>query len=123
MRVAVSTSLRGFFSAVVLVLLLLQGCKSKDEDPNLDPVSEISMYDRLRLTLADADVVGIHLFDLKQMRADILTLKETDPELSDLLISDLDRVEAVPKTDVKEKARIGRDMYARFKTARKSAPD
>ena len=94
----------------------IQGCQSQQEPTaEVDPVSKISMYDRVRLTLADADAVGIHLFDLKKLRADILTLRQTDAELSDLLLADLDRVEAVPETQIRDRVGIGREMYARFK--------
>ncbi len=72
--------------------------------PDADPVANISMHDRLRLTLADADAVGIHMFDLKQMRADLMNLKETESKLAIALLSDLDRVEALPKKDVMARA-------------------
>jgi len=93
-----------------------QGCQSQQEpDPEVAAVAKITMYDRVRLTLADADAAGIHLFDLKKLRADIVTLKQTEPELSDLLFADLDRLEALPKTQVRDRVAIGKEMYARFK--------
>lgn len=104
-----------------LVLMLffacaMPGCQSQQEpDAEVAAVSKITMYDRVRLTLADADAAGIHLFDLKKLRADIVTLKQTEPELSDLLFADLDRIEALPKTQVRDRVAIGKEMYARFK--------
>ncbi len=106
-----------FYLLLMLVTAsTIQGCQPQAEpDPEVDAVSKITMYDRLRLTLADADAAGIHLFDLKKMRADIVILKQTEPELSDLLLADLDRIEALPKTQVMDRVAIGKEMYARFK--------
>jgi len=95
------------------------GCQSREETaPVADPVAAISMRDRVRLDLADADAVGIHLFDLKKMRTDLMTLKETEPDLATALLSDLDRVEALPKKDVMARAAIGKEMYARIRKDR-----
>ena len=111
--------LTAFLGHVVLIIVLsmmVPGCQSQDKtEPELDPVAKISMHDRLRLTLADADAVGIHMFDLKKMRTDLMTLKETEPELATALLSDLDRVEAIPKKDVLARAAIGKEMYARIR--------
>lgn len=111
--------LKALVSHAVLLSVIwtvLAGCQRQEKtEPELDPVSKISMHDRLRLTLADADAVGIHMFDLKKMRTDLMTLKETEPELADALLSDLDRVEALPKTDVRARAAIGKEMYARIR--------
>lgn len=113
------TSLLGRVGLTVALSLTVPGCQSQEKtEPDADPVAKISMHDRLRLTLADADAAGIHMFDLKQMRADLKTLKESEPELADALISDLDRVEALPKTDVRGRAAIGKEMYARIKADR-----
>ena len=109
-----STSFLHNILSVLFLIFALQGCQSQ-QHAEIDPVSKITMYDRLRLTLADADAAGIHLFDLKKMRADIVTLKETDPELSVLLLADLDRIEALPNTQVQAKVAIGKEMYARIK--------
>ena len=110
------TSLCGHIVLTVALSLIVPGCQSREKaGPDADPVAKISMHDRLRLTLADADAVGIHMFDLKQMRADLQTLKETEPELADALLSDLDRVEALPKQDVMARAAIGKEMYARIR--------
>jgi hypothetical protein len=111
------------FASVLLQLILMlvltfgqQGCRSQQEpDADVDPVSKITMFDRLRLTLADADAAGIHLFDLKKLRADIVTLKQAEPELSDLLLADLDGIEALPKTEVQARVAIAKEMYGRFK--------
>jgi len=114
--------LRSLLGRIVLMVALSEivpGCQSQEKtEPEVDPVAQISMHDRLRLTLADADAVGIHMFDLKQMRTDLMILKETEPALADALISDLDRVEALPKTDVRARAAIGKEMYARIKEDR-----
>ena len=108
-----------FPGRVILIFLLsltVSGCQSQEKtEQELDPVAKISMHDRLRLTLADADAMGIHMFDLKKMRTDLMTLKETEPELATALLSDLDRVEAIPKKDVLARAVIGKEMYARIK--------
>jgi hypothetical protein len=107
---------RLLFFPVLILLIALPGCQSENRaDVDVDPVAKITMYDRLRLTLADADAAGIHLFDLKKMRKDIETLKATEPELAELLRGDLDRIEALPKNEVKAKVAIGKEMYARFK--------
>ncbi len=68
------------------------------------------MYDRVRLTPADAeaDAAGILLFDRKKRRADNVTLKPTQPGLSDLLLAALDRIEALPKTQVRDRVEIGK---------------
>lgn len=113
MPISVHISLRFF---LILVVCGMPGCQSQQEpDSEANAVSRITMYDRLRLTLADADAAGIHLFDIKKMRADIVTLKDTEPELADLLLADLDRIEALPKTQVRERVAIGKEMYARFR--------
>jgi len=113
------TSVRGSVVLTAVLLWIESGCQSQEKTvPDVDPVAEISMHDRLRLTLADADAVGIHMFDLKQMRADLMTLKETEPELADALLSDLDRVEALPKKDVQARVAIGKEMYARIRKDR-----
>lgn len=113
------TSCWGHVILALAVSLTVPGCQSQEKtEPEVDPVEKISMHDRLRLTLADADAMGIHMFDLKQMRADLMTLKETEPELADALLSDLDRVEAIPKTDVRARAAIGKEMYARIRKRR-----
>ena len=94
----------------------MSGCQTQQEpDPEVAAVAKITTFDRLRLTLADADAAGIHLFDLKKLRADIVTLKQTEPELSNLLLGDLDRIEALPKNQVRDRVAIGKEMYARFK--------
>ena len=117
-----SIPVTGFWGRVVLTValsLIVPCCQSQEKTaPEVDPVAKISMHDRLRLTLADADAVGIHLFDLKQMRADLMILKETEPELADALLSDLDRVEALPRKDVRERVAIGKEMYARIRKDR-----
>ncbi len=101
---------------MLVVGCAIQGCQSQQEpDAEIVAVSKITMYDRVRLTLADADAAGIHLFDLKKLRADIVTLKQTEPALADLLLADLDRIEALPKTQVRDRVAIGKEMYARFK--------
>ena len=111
--------LTAFLCHVVLSIVLsmtVTGCQSQEKpEPDLDPVAKISMHDRLRLTLADADAVGIHMFDLNKMRADLMTLKESEPELATALLSDLDRVEAIPKKDARARAVIGKEMYARIR--------
>ena len=113
------TSAWGSIVLMIALPFIVPGCQSQGTtEPIADPVSKISMHDRLRLTLADADTVGIHMFDLKQMRLDLMVLKETEPALADALISDLDRVEALPKTDVLARAAIGKEMYARIKEDR-----
>jgi hypothetical protein len=113
MPISVHISLRFF---LILVVGGTLGCQSQKElDSEVDAVSKITMYDRLRLTLADADAAGIHLFDIKKLRADIVTLKDTEPELADLLLADLDRIEALPKTQVRERVAIGKEMYSRFR--------
>jgi hypothetical protein len=110
------TSFWGRIVLTVAVLWIESGCQSQEKTaPDADPVAAISMHDRLRLDLADADAVGIHLFDLKKMRTDLMTLKETEPELADALLSDLDRVEALPKKDVRARVAIGKEMYARIR--------
>jgi predicted component of type VI protein secretion system len=113
--------LKALVSHAVLLFVILtvaSGCQSQEKtEPETDPVARISMHDRLRLTLADADAVGIHLFDLKKMRTDLMTLKETEPELASALLADLDRVEALPKEDVRARAVIGKEMYARIRKA------
>ena len=109
------TSLWGRIVLMVTLSAIVPGCQSQEiTEPEADPVAKISMHDRLRLTLADADAVGIHMFDLKQMRTDLMILKETEPALADALISDLDRVESLPKADVRARAAIGKEMYARI---------
>ena len=114
-----SVSLTSLCGRVVLMFalsLIVPGCQSQEKtEPDSDPVAKISMRDRLRLTLADADAVGIHMFNLKQMRTDLMILKETEPALADLLLSDLNRVEALPETDSLARAAIGKEMYARIK--------
>ena len=113
------TSVCGNIFLMIALTFVVPGCQSQGStEPVVDPVAKISMHDRLRLTLADADAVGIHMFDLKQMRSDLMVLKETEPALADALISDLDRVEALPKTDVLARAAIGKEMYARIKKDR-----
>ncbi|MEJ7591682.1 MAG: hypothetical protein WKF77_09050 [Planctomycetaceae bacterium] len=116
-----SVPVTGFGGRVFMTVALFAvcGCQSQQKtEPESDPVAKISMHDRLRLTLADADAVGIHLFDLKQMRTDLMILKDTEPELADALLSDLDRVEALPKKDVQSRASIGKEMYARIRKDR-----
>jgi hypothetical protein len=113
------TSLWGHIVLTVVLSLIGTGCQSQEKtEPDADPVTKISMHDRLRLTLADAEAVGIHMFDLKQMRTDLITLKETEPELADALLSDLDRVEALPVKDVMARAAVGKEMYARIRKDR-----
>ncbi len=103
--------------AMLFVANALLGCQSQQEpDREAAAVAKITMYDRVRLTLADADAAGIHLFDLKKLRTDIVALKQTETELSDLLLADLDRVESLPKTQIRDRVAIGKEMYARFKT-------
>ncbi len=87
-------------------------------DREAEAVTKISSRDRLRLTLADAAAAGIYLFDLKLIREDIITLQEVEPELAAALLSDLDRVEALPKKEYLAKAEIGREMYERIKIPR-----
>ena len=109
LNVSVRLSLQLFL--LLVVASAIPGCQFQLETVvEADAVSRITMYDRVRLTLADADAAGIHLFDLKKLRADIVKLKETDPELSDLLLADLDRVEVLPKTQVRERVAIGKEM-------------
>ena len=106
---------------MVALSLIVPGCQSQVKtEPDADPVAKFSMHDRLRLTLADADAVGIHMFDVKQMRADLMTLKETESKLAVALLSDLDRVEALPKKDVMARAAaaVGKEMYARIRRDR-----
>jgi len=109
-------------SAMMWLVLFAGGCNSQSERNRVDSepkaVAEISTRDRLRLTLADAAAAGIHLFDLKLIREDIMTLQEKEPELAAALLSDLDRVEALPKTEHLAKAKIGREMYERIKISR-----
>ena len=113
------TSAWGSIFLMVALPLIVPGCQSHGTtEPVVDPVAKISMHDRLRLTLADADSVGIHMFDLKQMRSELMTLKETEPVLAETLLSDLNRVEALPKTDVRARVAIGKEMYARIKEDR-----
>jgi len=114
LNVSVRRSVQLFL--ILVVASAMPGCQSQQEtDVEADALSRITMYDRVRLTLADADAAGIHLFDLKKLRADIVKLKETEPELADLLLADLDRIDALPKTEVRERVAIGKEMYARFR--------
>ena len=126
-RIAVamnSTPMRQWYriSAMMWLVLFAGGCNSQSDRNRADSepkaVAEISTRDRLRLTLADAAAAGIHLFDLKLIREDIMTLQEKEPELAAALLSDLDRVEALPKTEHLAKAKIGREMYERIKIPR-----
>lgn len=106
-------------TALTCLLLSVSGCNSQVNTSGADreaaAVAKISTRDRLRLTLADAAAAGIHLFDLKLIREDILALRETEPELSAALLSDLDRIEMLPTTDYSQRAQIGKEMYERIK--------
>ena len=116
MPIPVFVRISFYLLPMLVVACTIPGCQSQQPpDAEVDAVSKITMYDRVRLTLADADAAGIHLFDLKKLRADIVKLKQTEPELSDLLLVDLDRIEALPKTQVRDRVAIGKEMYARFK--------
>ena len=106
-------------AAVTCLVFLINGCHSQSEsevsDREAEAISNISSRDKLRLTLADASGAGIYLFDLKLIRDEIMALKKTEPALAEALLSDLDRVEALPKTDHEARAVIGREMYDRIR--------
>ena len=106
-------------AAITCFVLFINGCDSRRDDAKskreAEAVAKISTRDRLRLTLADAAGAGIHLFNLKLIRDDIITLTETEPELAAALLADLDRIEALPKTDHAARATIGKEMYERIR--------
>ena len=109
-------------AAVTCLAFLINGCHSQSEselsDREAEAIANISRRDKLRLTLADAAGAGIYLFDLKLIRDEIMALQTTEPELAEALLTDLDRVEALPKTDHEARAAIGREMYDRIKISK-----